>query len=344
MNFIFLTLLFVSFTLAFWLTFLIKKLAEKHGIIDIPNHRSAHKTPIPRGGGLAIVLSVSVSLVVLWHSGNLLAHQFIALIGAGSLVAIAGFLDDKFSLSPINRLIIQFVAAGWGLFWLGGFPQIHLGLFRIDNLIALNVIGIFFLVWLTNLYNFMDGINGIAGLQAVSVCLFMSLVYYLATGSIAPLPVLIALASAGFLYWNFPNAKIFMGDVGSGYLGLIIGLISIQQAYESPQLLFSSLILMGVFVVDSSYTLVSRAIQGKKIYQAHSSHAYQHLARKKSHTQVSLGVLAVNSIWLLPISVLVIKGYLPPILGLILAYAPLLVIIIKSLAGRDASENMESRL
>lgn len=342
MNFFFPTLLFVSLTLAFWLTFLIKKLAEKHGIIDIPNHRSAHKTPTPRGGGLAIVLSVSICLVALWQSGNLLPNQFIALIGAGSLVALAGFLDDKFSLSPIHRLIIQFVAAVWGLFWLTGFPQIHLGLLNIENLVLLNLIGIFYLVWLTNLYNFMDGINGIAGLQAVSVCLFMSLVHYLTLGSIDYLSLLIAVSSAGFVYWNFPKAKIFMGDVGSGYLGLMIGLLSVRHAQEAPQLLFTSLILMGVFIVDASYTLIHRVIQGKKVHQAHSSHAYQHLARKKTHTHVTLGVLLINSGWLLPISLLVIWGYFTPILGLIIAYAPLLLITIKSGAGQDIPEITKS--
>lgn len=328
--------------LSLLLTSVIRKLALKHHILDHPNHRSAHSLPTPRGGGLAIVICVSLGLAVMFFLGYLQASTATVLFVAGFLVALAGFLDDKFSLSPAKRLLIQFVAVMIAIYGLGYLPVLDLYFFSLGQAYWLIPLTVFYLLWLTNLYNFMDGINGIAGLQAVSVCLFLSLLHYLVLGSIDYLSLIIAVSSAGFLYWNFPKAKIFMGDVGSGYLGLMIGLMSINHAQASPELLFCALILMGVFVVDASYTLIRRAIQGKKIHQAHSSHAYQHLARKKSHSRVTLGVLMVNSLWLFPVSLLVIWGYLNPLWGLILAYAPLILIAIKSHAGLDESQITKS--
>lgn len=133
-----------------------------------------------------------------------------------------------------------------------------------------------------------------------------------------------------------------MGDVGSGYLGLMIGLVSLMYARTLPDLLYPCLILMGVFIVDASYTLVHRFIQGKKVHQAHSSHAYQHWARKTSHAYVSLGVVAINSLWLFPLALLVVWNFITPWLGLILAYVPLLLVVIKSNAGLDESQLTKS--
>jgi Fuc2NAc and GlcNAc transferase len=337
-----LTFLLVLFCLSLVLTHQIRKLAIKHQLLDHPNHRSAHSLPTPRGGGLSIVICVSLGLAIMFYFGYLQASTAATLFVAGSLVALAGFLDDKFSLSPAKRLLIQFVAVVIAIYGLGYLPVLDLYFFSLISIYWLVPLTVLYLLWLTNLYNFMDGINGIAGVQAVSVCLFLSLLHYLVLGSIDYLSLIIAVSSAGFLYWNFPKAKIFMGDVGSGYLGLMIGLLSINHAQAAPELLFSSLILMGVFVVDASYTLIHRAIQGKKVHQAHSSHAYQHLARRKSHTKVTLGVLMVNSLWLLPVSLLMVWGYLNPWLSLMIAYAPLIAIVIKSHAGLDESQITKS--
>lgn len=331
-----LTFLLVLFCLSFALTHQIRRLAIKHQLLDHPNHRSAHSMPTPRGGGLSIVICVSLGLVIMFYFGYLQASVSATLFFAGFLVALAGFLDDRFSLSPAKRLVVQTVAIGIAIYGLGYLPALDLYFFSLDQVWWLVPLTAIYLLWLTNLYNFMDGINGIAGLQAVSACLLMSLIYYLALGSVDYLSLIIAVASAGFLYWNFPKAKIFMGDVGSGYLGLMIGLVSLSHAQAAPPLLFTSLILMGVFIVDSSYTLIHRFVQGKQVHQAHSSHAYQHLARKSSHTRVTLGVLFINSVWLFPVALLVIWSYLNPWLGLMIAYAPLILIVIKSSAGMES--------
>jgi len=178
-----------------------------------------------------------------------------------------------------------------------------------------------------NLYNFMDGIDGIASVEAITVCLSGAGLVWLidpvaTTGLLA---ILFAAATIGFLVWNFPPAKIFMGDVGSGFIGIMIALFTIQASWVAPQLLWSWLILLGVFMVDATVTLFRRVCRKEKFYQAHCSHAYQHAARVLgSHRMVTLAVLTMNLVWLLPIAALVAIQQLDGIVGLVLAYLPLL--------------------
>jgi Fuc2NAc and GlcNAc transferase len=191
-----------------------------------------------------------------------------------------------------------------------------------DVLVAL------YLVWLLNLYNFMDGIDGIAGVEAVSVSLGAAVLVYLATDSSSAvdisLPLLLAGAVAGFLVWNFPPARIFMGDAGSGFLGITIGILSLHAGALAPPLLWSWLILLGVFVVDATFTLLRRLLRGERVYQAHRSHAYQRAARRCGrHLPVTLAVAAINMFWLLPVAACVATGRLDGAAGLLIAYAPL---------------------
>jgi Fuc2NAc and GlcNAc transferase len=171
----------------------------------------------------------------------------------------------------------------------------------------------------------MDGINGIASIEAITVCFGMSFVYWLANETaLVPKVLIIAAIVLGFLPWNFPKAKIFMGDVGSNFLGLLFGILSLQAFFISRQLFWSWLILLGVFITDASITLMRRSLQGEKIYQAHCNHAYQNAARKiGSHIPVTLFVLVVNITWLLPLAGLVALQYLNGFIGLLIAYLPL---------------------
>jgi Fuc2NAc and GlcNAc transferase len=331
-------ILIVVVLASFCLTYYIQKIALQHNLIDTPNHRSAHQIPTPRGGGLAIAFSFFMGATGLFFLDGLPFNQFIGFLGSGFLVSLVGFLDDKYSTRPLTRLITHVIAAIWGLFWLGGFPPITVFNFTLENIFLLNLIVVLGLVWLTNLYNFMDGINGIASIQAISVGFGMTLIGYLSTKSIDFLPLVIASACCGFLYWNFPKAKIFMGDIGSGFLGLTLGLTAICQTLVDINLLYGFLILMAVFIVDSTWTLFGRFVRHQKIYQAHSSHAYQHATRKYlSHTKVSLAVLFINLFWLLPLAILVIVQYVAPISGLLMAYIPLLVLAIKLKAGIESA-------
>ena len=193
----------------------------------------------------------------------------------------------------------------------------------------------FFLVWLLNLYNFMDGIDGIASIEAITVCLGGALIYWL-SGHESQVLVLLVLAAAvgGFLYWNFPPARIFMGDAGSGFLGLMLGVLAVSAAMVEPQLLWSWLILLGVFVLDATWTLFRRLARGDKVYEAHRSHAYQYASREHgSHLPVTLAVLAINVFWLLPLACVVALGHVAGLWGLLIAYLPLAILAVRYKAG-----------
>jgi Fuc2NAc and GlcNAc transferase len=331
--------LLLLFALSFYLTNVFRKLAIKHQILDHPNHRSAHLNPVPRGGGLAIIVSTFVGVGFIYFRGMLSLTEVITFFCAGFIVGLSGFLDDRFSLSPGKRLVLQLCAVVIGIYGLGAIDSIQLFSWVINQAYLLVLFSILYLLWLINLYNFMDGINGIAGLQSVSVSLCMACVYYLSTGDMDYLPLILAVCSGGFLYWNFPKGRIFMGDVGSGFLGLFLGLMSIKQMHQATEMFFYFLILMGVFIVDASFTLLRRFIQGKKIHQAHSSHAYQHAARwMHSHVRVSLAVIAINFLWLFPVTIAIVNWHINHLVGLAIAYAPLIFLAYKLKAGLDQEQ------
>lgn len=312
--------------LSLLLTGLIRRYALARNLIDIPNQRSSHQVPTPRGGGLAIVLSFCAGLFSLWLIGSLPTEVLLALSGAGGLVAWVGFLDDRRHIAAQWRLAAHFLGAAWGLFWLGELPPLSV----FGHLLYLGwpgyALAAVYLVWLLNLYNFMDGIDGIASIEAITVCLGGSLVYALSSpgGQDWLTPVLLLSAVAGFLYWNFPQARIFMGDSGSGFLGLTLGLLSIQAGQTEPELFWAWLILLGVFIVDATTTLLRRMIRGEALHEAHRSHAYQYASRHfAAHRQVSITVGLINLLWLLPLALLVTRGSLSGAAGLLIAYVPL---------------------
>ena len=321
--------------ISFLLTAAARRYALHNSLMDMPNARSSHSTPTPRGGGIAIVLSFLAALPLMVLLDVLSWPAMWGLLGAGAWVAVVGFLDDHGHIPARWRLLAHFIGAVWALAWMGGLP--HVVIFGCD--LALGwlgyVLAAFYLVWLLNLYNFMDGIDGIASVEAISVCLGGALLYVLLGESTAVVaPLLLAVAVAGFLFWNFPPARIFMGDAGSGFLGITLGVLSLQASWIAPQLLWSWLILLGVFIVDATWTLFRRLLRGDKVYEAHRSHAYQHASQQfGQHLSVTLGVAALNLLWLLPIAVWVGVGEGDGALGVLLAYAPLIGLAIKYRAG-----------
>ncbi len=319
------------------LTGVLRRYAMARSVMDIPNARSSHTVPTPRGGGVAIVLSFLVGLAVVAALQDISWSVALAFLGAGGWVALIGFLDDHGHIAARWRLLAHFGGAVWALFWLGGLAPF--GAFGVElNLGWLgHVLAAFYLVWLLNLYNFMDGIDGIAGVESVCVCLSGALLYMLlGQSSFALLPLLLAVASGGFLAWNFPPAKIFMGDAGSGFLGLVLGIFSLQAAWVAPQLLWSWLILLAVFIVDATWTLMRRLLRGDKVYEAHRSHAYQYASRKFGrHLPVTLGVLVINLVWLLPIALAVGLGALDGLLGFAMASMPLVLVAVYFHAGKQ---------
>ncbi|MGF6094386.1 MraY family glycosyltransferase [Pseudomonas sp. 18175] len=321
--------------LAFLLTWLLRRYALSRSLIDVPNSRSSHSVPTPRGGGVAIVVSFLLILPILLASGMISPSVTWALMGGGAAIAVLGFLDDHGHIAARWRLLGHFSAALWALFWIGGLPVISLPGMTVDLGWLGHVAAMFYLVWVLNLYNFMDGIDGLASIEAMCVCLGASAIYWMGGYStLIGVPLLLSMAVLGFLYWNFPRARIFMGDAGSGFLGFVLGVLSLIAAWQNASLLWVWLILLGVFIVDATFTLIRRLLRGDKVYEAHRSHAYQFASRQVGgHVPVTLSVLAINLLWLTPIAIGVGVLGLNGLLGVIIAYVPLVVLAAKYRAG-----------
>jgi Fuc2NAc and GlcNAc transferase len=327
--------LFAIFIFSLIMTGLMRRYALAHQIIDKPNARSAHCIPTPRGGGVAFVLACVLAAYL-----APLSMASLGLLAAAVLIAGVGFLDDKGYLNVSWRLFAHALAALVVLFVLHGCPPLPILRWMMPAGWVLNGLAFFYIVWLINLYNFMDGIDGLAALEAVCVCSGAVLMYSISgCWSLAVMPLVLIAAVFGFLVWNWPPARIFMGDAGSGFLGCILAALSLQAAQVQANFFWSWLILLGVFIVDATYTLSSRAMRLERLHEPHSMHAYQHAARRvKSHMLVDSAIVAINILWLWPLAGLVgIWGY-NGALWLIIAYLPLIGLAVVFNAGKFAQK------
>ena len=338
-----------AFLVSCVLTWGLRGYAIKHNVIDRPNQRSSHSVPTPRGGGVAIVLTLLVALAVFYINRTLTLESFLGLFIPGIIVAIIGLLDDHGHIAARWRLLMHFMAAAIGIYFLGSFPVITLLGYDLSLSWIGMILGCVYLVWMLNLYNFMDGINGLASAEAITfaACSAMLIVvnqYTDAPGSIFPLTLALIGAAAGFIVWNFPKAKIFMGDAGSGFLGISIGLMILHIAKANTHFFIAELCLLGIFIVDATTTLMRRLVAGKKVYEAHASHGYQILARKYgSHVPVTMMAIVVNLLWLFPIAFLIASAKIDGVVGLIIAWLPLLAVALKCGAGvKDKESNVNA--
>jgi Fuc2NAc and GlcNAc transferase len=323
------------------LTGVIRYYALSRKVLDIPNQRSSHTEPTARGGGLAIVLAFFAASVCLFLTQGLNAAWFAA-FSSTLLVAVIGFCDDHAHVAARWRFLTHLLAALAALFFLNGLPLVlvpkPLDAVIGQSLVNLGLIGYLLgtvlLVWLLNLFNFMDGTDGIAASEALFVSSALAGYLYFIDQTLCTVFVCLASASLGFLLWNWPKAKIFMGDVGSGFLGLLLGVLILMAAQQAAVLLYCGLILFGVFVVDATYTLLVRFGSRQKWYDAHCSHTYQRAAKQHGHWRVLMVSWAINLFWLLPVSMLVFlhPGY--ALLGLFLAYLPLVYLAYRYKAGQ----------
>ncbi|HEY3589779.1 MAG TPA: glycosyltransferase family 4 protein [Buttiauxella sp.] len=329
----------IIFIFSFVLTWCIRIYALKNNVIDVPNQRSSHSVPTPRGGGGAIVVAFLIGMIVLNILGVVTFAQMLSLFIAGFVIAVVGFLDDHGHIAARWRLLMHFLAAAAGLFFLGQFPAIDIFGYQFSAGFAGMIFGLVYLAWMLNLYNFMDGINGLASMEAIFFALASCVVMVFAipnaieTSQVAILSLL-GCAALGFIFWNFPKAKIFMGDAGSGFLGITIGLIVLHVSLLDSKLFLAEVCLLGVFIVDATTTLLRRLIAGKKVYEAHASHTYQILARKYgSHKPVTMGAFIINIVWLFPIALLISSGRITGVVGVVIAWIPLLIVAYRSGAG-----------
>ena len=340
-NNILLILISISF-LTFCGTFIMKRFLISKGLLVIPNLRSSHKKPKPQGGGLAVIIFLTLSLFFLNILGLIEIDQFLFFLVPGLFVAFIGFLDDFIGINPLIRLSVHFFSAFIGLYIIGTFPIISFYDQEFDLGIVGLGIGLLYVVWMTNLYNFMDGIDGFVSLEAISVlCCFSFISYFVFSDpTFSFLLAVICSTIFGFLLLNFPKSQIFLGDVGSCFLGIITALISIHSSQNNPELFWSWLILLGFFIVDSTFTLFIRVFRKEKFYLPHSLHAYQKLTRKlKSHTKTSILLVCVNLFWLAPIAFLVALARIEGVSAILIAYAPLIILVYKLKAGIPDKQN-----
>ena len=299
------------------------RLARRWQILDRPNERSSHSAPTPHGAGAPLLLSFALAVLVAapmvagWQSG------FLVLLALALFLMVLGVLDDLRGLSVFFRFAcygICCLLAAWLILPGSGNA----------NGLALLIVSAFCLLWSLNLYNFMDGIDGIAAIQCFLACAGAGLLAFFGSGDqqYALFCLLLALAHLGFLVWNWPPARLFMGDAGSIPTGFLLAGLAVLGEVLGVLPAACWLILLAVFITDASWTLCWRLWDGQRIFDAHRLHAYQRLSRYwQSHLAVDFGVVAINACWLFPLAwaaqanpqwqpFLVILAYLPLVLGM----------------------------
>jgi len=264
-------------------------------ILDQPNARSSHHTPVPRGGGVAVI-AVIIVMLLLETTYRTLTKEFAVILSAVFIVAGISFWDDLRGLPAWARLLSHIAAVGAGIFTLPD-QGIFQGLLpeRLDHMAAAVL-----WVWFINLYNFMDGIDGLAALETIAISLGLVIVSILAGTGVDLWPVIIAGAAIGFLIWNFPPAKIFLGDVGSVALGYMLGYLLLMLASHGAWA--AAIILPMYYLVDATITLLQRGIRGEKIWQAHREHAYQKAVIQGSSHGAVIGQITLCNIFLVTLA------------------------------------------
>jgi len=293
----------VAFLIGLLGTGWIRRYALQRSLIDVPNERSSHAVPTPRGGGLSLAVAWLLALVLVFFHPGIETAYFIAL-ALGLVVAAIGWGEDHRPIPPLWRGLLYLAAAALAVIVAGGLPVIDLGGVSLHWGPIGSVLTVLGIAWLTNLYNFMDGADALAGLQAVTAGLAGGLMFF---WSGAPGPGLAALvlagAAAGFLGWNWPPARIFMGDVGSCLLGFAFGVLALVGELQGTVPILVWLILLSFFIWDATLTLAARILGGENWYRAHRSHAYQRLLQMGwSHRRLAWAFLGLNVLVLWPLA------------------------------------------
>jgi len=299
------------------------RFARARQLLDIPGERSSHSRPTPHGGGVALVsafilgLLLAAQLYGAWNTG------FLTLAVIALALMVLGVIDDLRGLSVPLRLVLYTLACLWVVHML--LPATDTGNALRSG--ALLVLVALTLLWVVNLYNFMDGIDGIAALQTVLACCCAAWLSWRTGhgGHYALFCLLLAAAHAGFLFWNFPPARLFMGDAGSVPSGFLLASLALLGAVQGQLNPLCWVILLGVFITDTTWTLIWRLGTGQAFMQPHRSHAYQRLSRHwDSHRRVDLLLLAINVLWLFPLAWAVQHWPISALFLVFLAYLPLL--------------------
>ena len=290
-----------SGTLSYFVSLSSMGLARRSGMITQPGARQSHDVATPTGGGLGLVFSVVVTSLLLQLFTPLPLFWSVNVLPGIILLATIGWFDDRRHVSFRLRLMVQLTVS----LWLIGFSGLQFSLGGMAWFLGI----IAALMWMMNLYNFMDGSNGMAGFQGVFAGSVLAVLFYTGGESTwALLSLVVAAACAGFLPLNFPSARVFMGDSASVPLGFIFGSFlyyGIQTGVINP---LTGILIMSVFVVDASLTLSARVFRREQWYTAHRQHMYQRLIEQGwSHSQVLLLYQAINIFLVVPVVILVLE-------------------------------------
>jgi len=284
-------------------------IATRFGIVALPNERTLHAKATVRGGGIVIALVFLAGVVVLFAQDELPVRWFMALFIGGVVISGVGFVDDIVHLGTRSRLVIHFVLGCWAVLWIGDL-QLDLPAMLVFPVAVLSV------MWTINLFNFMDGIDGMAASGSTYFC--VAAVCLLESSSELRAPILLlGLASAGFLVFNWPPARLFMGDSGSGFYGYTFAVLILASVASGHLSLWTWIILLAYFLGDTTTTLMIRLATVPNPLGTHRSHAYQNLARVwNDHRRMTLSALALQLGWMLPLAIASVAW---PSLGLVLA-------------------------
>lgn len=307
------------------LTGIYRFMAIRYSWLAIPEGRSSHSSSVPRSAGFVILLLGSVYILYQFFLDAINSCELLVLI-IPATIGIVGLIDDAVALSSKLRFAIY--ASLITMLVLSFSPITPIDVFglSIQASWSLIVIYVFAITWLVNLFNFMDGINGIAGGQFLFVVIAGLCLLPITASPELNLVLVIAAAVIGFLVWNFPSGKVFMGDAGSTFLAATLGwlvMFSVEHYQASP---WTWVILSACFVADTSYTLIVRIITGQPWAEAHSSHCYQILARRwLSHSKTVYTIMLINIFWLWPLAWLATRYHDYEFAIVIIAYVPLTV-------------------
>jgi UDP-N-acetylmuramyl pentapeptide phosphotransferase/UDP-N-acetylglucosamine-1-phosphate transferase len=278
----------VLFIASFFLTWIIKNISLRKNILDIPNERSSHLVATPRGGGLAIVISWYIGLSMLFLWGLMDQNLFFALL-SGILLAVTGLIDDIMNLKPLIRLVTQFISVTLALIFLKGIEPVFFSSREFFPSIFLYIVAVVGMVWFINLFNFLDGIDAYASLEALTI----AFVLFVFTGN--NINLVLCSCVLGFLIWNWPKAKIFMGDVGSTQLGFILIVLGIYFHNNRQFSIIHWIMLSSPFWFDATITLFRRWRNGEKLSQAHRKHIYQRIVQAGySHLKTDICLIIIN--------------------------------------------------
>ena len=305
------------------------KVALRNKIISSPNFRTLHASDAITGGGAIFSLVFFFAIFYFWITGFLIEKIFFVLGIGGFFATLLGFLDDLFDISAIKKLFFHTILSAWSIYWL------ELGIFSNTDWIPHSVsigLSLLFLVWVINAYNFIDGIDGLAISAATFISGGLILIMIITNNSSELTIIYFSLlgCALAFTIFNWPPARIFMGDSGSIFLGYIIGTLFLLTIERGDVTIWTWLVLFGYFFADTTITQLMRLLLVKKWYKAHRSHAYQNLARiTGSHFKVTSVIIIYHFVWLLPLMIFSIKLPEFSILAAALAVFPAMLFSIK---------------